>query len=190
MRESLRGRIRKRADAMVFKIVRAGRRIRSLDSSLDSDLDLKRFLAGREESKRKHPLHEDIEILKKDVDWLRFSEPAARFIQSVGEKKEATAPENEDADAEAKGSLPVVEDVLLDEEGLVGESVMIDGDIEFYNRTKNGERWHIFSDHTGTVTAVSTKELQCGPGTLFGVIRRTKAGKQTFLEIKNFHTKI
>ena len=177
-------------DAMVFKIVRAGRRIRALDSSLDSDLDLRRFLAEREAMKRKHPLHEDIEILKKDVEWLRFSEPADHFIKSVGKKEEAPEPVIEDPGAGEKGLLPQVEDVLLDKEGLVGESVIIEGDIEFYNRKKNGERWHIFSDHTGTVTALSTKELKNGSGTLFGVIRRTKAGRQTFLEIKNFHPKV
>ncbi len=175
---------------MVFKIVRAGRRIRSLDSILDNEIDLKRFLEAREESRRKHPLHEDIEILKKDVEWLRFSEPADHFIKSVGKKEQAPILEIEEPSEEAKRLLPQIEDVLLDDDGMVDESVIIEGDIEFYNRNKRGERWHIFTDHTGTVTAVSTKELKNGPGTLFGVIRRTKAGKQTFLEIKNFHPKI
>ncbi|MBN2330996.1 MAG: hypothetical protein JXC85_04210 [Candidatus Aenigmarchaeota archaeon] len=174
---------------MVFKILKAGRRIRSLDSSLDSELDLKRFLAEREEMRKRHPLHEDMEILKKDVEWLRFSQESAQFIQSVGKADEAPEPEAADAGAETRGSLPVVEDVLMGDHGLAGESVIMEGDIEFYNRKKNGERWHIFSDRTGALTAVSRKELRTGPGTLFGVIRRTTAGKQTYLEIKNFHPK-
>jgi hypothetical protein len=177
-------------DDMVFRIVRAGMRIRSLHRSLDSDAGMRKYLAAREESRGRHPLHEDIEIIKRDIDWLRFSEPAALFLQSMGEKGESPEPVTEDAGKEAPGLFPVVEDVLLDGEGMAGESVIIEGDLEFYVRNKRGERWHIFSDRTGMVTAVSSKELQNGPGTLFGVVRMTKAGRQTFIEIRNFHPRV
>jgi hypothetical protein len=172
---------------MVFKIVRAGRKIRDLHRTLDSEKHLHKYMSAREKKKDRHPLHEDIEILHKDVEWLRFSKKSSLYLQNLGEreKKEEELPES--PGHETPLPYPFIEDIMLNPENWSGKNVIMEGDIEFYNRKKNGERWHIFSDPTGMVTAVSEKELRDGAGTLFGVAWQTKTGKQVFLEIKNFH---
>ncbi len=170
---------------MVFKIVRAGKRIRSLHQGLESETKLRHFLAEREERLGRHPLMEDMKILQKEVDWLRFSQPATMYLESMREDEKIAVP----VKLEPAPSLPTpsIEEVLLDPDKWSGENVIMEGDLEFYNRNKNGDRWHIFSDMTGTVTAVSGKELKSGSGTLFGIAWKTPKGKQVFLEVKNFH---
>jgi len=172
---------------MVFKIVKSGRKVRSLHRSLRSELELKKYMAEREGKVDKHPLSEDVGILKKEVDWLRFSRESSLYLKGLAAQREKEEQPAEIPVKEPSLLMPSIEDVLLDSEKWSGESVIIEGELEFYSRNKLGEHWHIFSDRSGMVTAVSGKELENGPGTLFGIARQTKAGKQVFLEIKNFH---
>ena len=175
---------------MVFKILRAGRKIHAVHRALENEHELKKYhnrLVERAKRVNRHPLMEDFEILKKEVEWLRFSEQANLYIQNLGSLAEKGKAKPGDARKEASPYFASIEDILMDPEKWSGKNVIIDGELEFYNRNKLGERWHIFNDGSGVVTAVSYKELREGSGTLFGIAHRTSAGRQVFMEIKNFH---
>ncbi len=171
---------------MVFKLVRAGRRVREIEKSLESNMAFGRYMESRRETVNRHPLKEDIEILNKYLDYIRFSRPASLFYDAPPvEEKEA-----EDAvPRRGKTSLPIafVSDVMSAPERWSGQHVIIDGELEHVSTNRSGEHWHRFSDHTGTMIAVSAGPVEHKKGTLFGIARQTTVGRQLFLEIKNFH---
>ena len=175
------------ADRMVFKIVRAGRKVRALHHGLKSDKHLKKYHAEMLKRSDLHPLSEDIEIMQRDVDWLRFSEAGIAYLKSLVPKKNAPEPSPESKEPDRSPPFATILDVFMEPVRWSGESVIIDGELELMRKKGNGEHWHIFTDESGMVTAVSDKELVEGHGTLFGVARQTITGKQVFLEVKNFH---
>lgn len=175
-----------RKGCMVFNILRAGKKIRAVSKSLESELELLKYHAARENRPEKHPLAEDIDILHKQVEWLRFSKPAHLFLQDLKAEEQASAESAHSDESPAQLPFATLSDILLDPGRFAGEPVIIEGELEFYSRNKSGESWHIFSDRGGIVTAVSDRELPAGHGTLFGIARRTDKGRQVFLEIKNF----
>jgi hypothetical protein len=172
---------------MVFKLIRAGRKMAAVEKGLENRIELEKYMEKRKEAVKRHPLHEDIEILNKYVDYLRFSRTASLLADSPPPEKEQDIEDN--LPVRGKTSLPIayVQDLASFPERWSGRHVIIDGELERVNVNKNGEQWHRFSDHTGTLIAVSKNDAE-GKGTLFGVARQTPVGKQLFLEIKNFHS--
>ncbi|UCD02691.1 MAG: hypothetical protein JSV63_02785 [Candidatus Aenigmatarchaeota archaeon] len=172
---------------MVFKLIRAGRKLADLKKGLESSIELEKYMEKRKNIGNRHPLHEDIEILNKYIDYIRFSRPASLAYDAPPLEKEED--EHDILPKRGKTTLPIayVQDVLLYPERWSGHHVIIDGELEHVNTNRKGERWHRFKDHTGTVIAMSRHEIKGNKGTLFGVARQTPAGKQLFLEIKNFH---
>lgn len=171
---------------MVFKLIRAGRKVAALKKGLESNIELGKYLEKREKTAKRHPLHEDIEILNRYIDYIRFSRSASLLHDAPPPEKND---DEESLPRRGKTTLPIayVHDVLSYPERWSGHHVIIDGELEHVNTNRDGERWHRFSDHTGTVIAVSRQEIDSNKGTLFGIARQTPTGKQLFLEIKNFH---
>lgn len=172
---------------MVLKILKSGKKIRDIARGLENDAELDKYIEKREVRQGKHVLHEDIEVLGKYVDYLRFSRPASLFYDSPSVKNHGS-PEKIPIKGKTKFPLAFVSDVLANPERWSGHHVIIDGSLQFVSTNDNGEHWHRFSDGTGTVIAVGSEMLHGKSGTLFGVARQTSTGKQLFLEIKNFHT--
>jgi len=171
---------------MVFKIIRAGKKVAEIGRSLENDIEFSNYLKNRKEQGRKSPLQDDMEILNKYMDYVRFSRPASLLhdAPSLVEKEVA-----EPMLRMGKTSLPFafVSELVASPERWSGHHVIIDGELEHVNTNRNGEHWHRFMDPTGTVIAVSKETFEHSKGTLFGVARHTSVGKQLFLEIKNFH---
>ncbi len=172
---------------MVFKILKAGRKIHALKRALESEKELKKYLAEMEEKRDRHTLLEDIAILNKEVEWLRFSQQACTHFESLTAPDKPNEEEPKLPEKLTASPFASIGDILLDPEKWSDKNVIIEGEVEFYNRSKKGDRFHIFSDNTGTVTGVCENEIKNGFGTLFGIARQTQIGKQIFLEIKNFH---
>jgi hypothetical protein len=109
----------------------------------------------------------------------------------ISELKELPQPLINDEAAEekpVKGKLPPEAKVAgLREgiEGFLGKRVMIEGDLRFSDRNRDGGHWHVFEDSTGFMPALGKTRLE-GEGTLFGIARQSSRGKQPFLEIRNF----
>ena len=122
--------------------------------------------------------HKDFHILNARIADLLKSHEDAGFEK----------PEDEPPGAEGT-TLPIisVDKVKADIEKWTGRNVINDGELEFTDRGSDGCFWHAFRDGTGLITAFSQRGPEHGKGTLFGVAHRTTAGKQVFLEIKNFH---
>ena len=171
---------------MVFKLVKSGMKIRELARGIQSDSEMEKYVEKRNMQANKHTLQEDLDILNKYVDYLRFSRPASLTYDSPSVKEH----EKERIESRGRTRFPLafVSDVIENPERWSGHHVIIDGGLDFVSDNKKGEYWHRFSDHTGTVIAVGKEKLDGKTGTLFGVARHTSAGKQLFLEIKNFHT--
>jgi hypothetical protein len=171
---------------MVFKLIRAGRHVRDIERSLENNAEFSRYMESRKEKAGRHPLKEDIDILNKYMDYIRFSRPASLFYDAppVDEKE----PE-EPLPMRGKTTLPIVfvSDMVSAPERWSGQHVIIDGELEQVSANKSGEHWHRFRDHTGTMIAMSRGPVEHKKGTLFGVARQTAVGKQLFIEIRNFH---
>jgi len=169
--------------AMVFKLVRAGKKIAEVEKGLDGRLEMSRYLERRQR-RPLHPLQEDIEILNKYIDYIRFSRHGSllRNAPAVGEREEQQP-------IRGKTTLPVatISDILRRPERWSGQHVIVEGSLEWVNSSRNGEHWHRFADSTGSITAVSPKSIPHKEGTLFGIARQTSVGRQLFLEIRNFH---
>jgi hypothetical protein len=172
---------------MVFKILRAGRKMAAVEKGLENNIEMGKYLDNREKTAKRHHLHEDIDILNKYVDYLRFSRPASLLNDSPPVNKEEAPEDN--LPRRGRTSLPIayVQDVSSYPERWSGRHVIIEGELEHVSTNRNGEQWHRFSDHTGTVIAGSREGIENRRGTLFGVARQTPVGRQLFLEIKNFH---
>ena len=171
---------------MVFKLVRAGRTIGALRRAIDEDNDLASYVRNREIAGKRDPLREDVEMLHRYVEWLRFSKPASLYYEPPKKAEAAAGP----LPARGVTSLPVasVAHVLSKPERWADRHVIIDGgQLTFFSMNRNGEHWHVLEDSTGKVVAVSPGRRFSGRGTLFGVARRTSLGKQLFLEIRDFH---
>ena len=173
---------------MVFKVVRAGRRMRALEHGLRSDEHMERYARHRESAPKRHALHEDIDILKKDVDWLRFSEEACSFVDTVTDQKEQEIGTEDMLQIAAERSplIATLVEISLEPERWAGRSLIIEGQLTHNHRTKHGDMWHMFSDGTGTMPAVSRREFCSGTGTLFAIARKTPSGGQPYLEVRNF----
>ncbi len=170
---------------MVFKLVRSGKRIRELVLGIENDAELGKYIDKRKNIRR-HPLHEDIEIINKYIDYIRFSRPASLSHESppVNEKD---AKDNIQSRGRTKFPFAAASDVISNPARWSGNHVIIDGSLQFVSSNERGEHWHRFSDGTGTLIAVGKENLNGRSGTLFGVARQTPVGKQLFVEIRNFH---
>jgi hypothetical protein len=170
---------------MVFKLIRAGRRVRNIDRGLENDAEFGRYMVKRREAAGRIPLKDDIEILNKYIDYIKFSRPASLLPESppVEEAFQEPLPRR------GKTTLPMafISDLTESPERWAGHHVIIDGEIEHVSTSRRGEHWHRFSDQSGTLIAVSKEPIEHKKGTLFGVARQTTVGKQLFLEIRNFH---
>ena len=172
---------------MVFKLVKSGKRIRELVLGLENDVEFSKYVENRKSKIEKHPLHEDIEIINKYINYIRFSRPASLFHESpsVSEKDSV---DNVHLRGRTKFPFAVASDVISNPDRWSGNHVIIDGSLQFVSVNDKGEHWHRFSDGTGTLIAVGKDNLNEREGTLFGVARQTPVGKQLFVEIKNFHS--
>jgi len=171
---------------MVFKIVRAGRKLRELHKAVEDEKEMHKY-ASKRNAKKIHPIAEDIDILKAEIDRLRFSREAD-VIYDIFADRENKSDEKAEETPETSPPFISVEDIMLDPERWSGKNVIIDGEMEFYSKNRKGENWHIFTDRTGVVTAVSERMHMYGPGTLFGVARHTHTGRNVFIEIKKFRS--
>ena len=171
---------------MVFKLIRAGKRVRDIEKSMENDTEFSRYIVKRSDAAKKSPLKEDIEIINKYMDYIRFSRPASLFYDAPSLEENDVS---EHMPRRGKTSLPLafISDLMASPERWSGHHVIIDGELEHVNTNKNGEHWHRFKDNTGTLIAVSKEAIGSQKGTLFGVARHTSMGKQLFLEIRNFH---
>ncbi len=173
---------------MVFKLVRAGRRIAEIKRAVEEDSHLSTYIERSASRRREHPLKEDVEILSKYVEWLRFSRPASLYFDQPDKEPEPEVrlPQR------PRTRLPVarIEDVLMFPERWADRHVIIeDSEISSFSSNRGGEHWHIIEDGSGKLAAVSPRERLDGKGTAFAVARRTSVGKQLFLELRNFHQK-
>jgi hypothetical protein len=157
--------------------------------SLESRKALEKYAKKRRQKGGVHPLHEDLEMLRKEIEWLRFSESACLHLESLKREAAAEAKEQDAPEPERPRASPFVsiQEVSLYPEVWTDRHIIIDGEIEHYHRNKSGENWHMFRDSTGIITALGRRNFFSGRGTLFAVPRRTPAGKQLFLEIRDFH---
>ncbi len=172
---------------MVFKILRAGRTIASLRRAVEEENDIGSYVREREK-RSSSSLKEDVELLGKYVDWVRFSRPATLYAPPV--RNESPEPRPAAIPAKGRTSLPVarVMHIIAQPERWADRHVIIEGaELTFFSSNRSGEHWHTLDDGTGRVVAVSRENVMRGRGTLFGVARRTPAGRQLFIEAKNFH---
>jgi hypothetical protein len=172
---------------MVPSLVRAGRRLAEIRSAVEEENLLARYVERRGGEKKAHPLEHDIEALREYIDWLRYSREGS-LISSLPEEKRVLPPEA--PPFRGKTTLPVasIRDILCSPDRWAESHVIVEsGQMEPVSVNRRGEHWHILSDGTGRITAVSDGKLEHRQGTLFGIARRTPAGKQLFIEVKNFY---
>jgi len=174
---------------MVFKLVKAGRRIAEIKKAVDEEKHLSSYIEKSVNRRNDHPLKEDIDMLNKYVEWLRFSRSASLYFDQPSQNASGTDVVQV---PRARTRLPVarVEDIIMFPERWANRHVIIeDSEISFFNSNRNGENWHVIADGTGKLVAVNPKDKVDGMGTAFAVARRTSVGKQLFLELRNFHQK-
>jgi hypothetical protein len=172
---------------MVSGLVRAGRRIAEIRNAVDEDNMLARYVERRMDERKPHPLEQEIETIREYIDWLRYSRDGS-LISSLPEEKRVMP--RDAPPYRGKTTLPIasISDILSSPDRWAESHVIVDGgQMELVSVNKRGEHWHICSDGTGRITAVSDGALEHQKGTLFGVARRTPAGKQLFIEVKNFY---
>jgi hypothetical protein len=172
---------------MVFGLVRARRRIEDIRNAVEEENQLARYVERRKAERKAHPLEGEIEALGEYIEWLRYSREGSLISGAPVEKR---ALPTEPPIFRGKTTLPVasVGDILRSPDRWAESHVIVDGGkMEFISANKRGEHWHILSDGTGRITAVSDGMLEHSQGTLFGVARRTHAGRQLFIEVKNFY---
>jgi len=168
---------------MVFKIVRAGMKLRRVERSLGSDRELERYAGLAGGSAGRHPLHEDIEILKKEFDWLRFSAPANLGTRELNSSLEAAGSAGNPG---AASTIDRIGDILHDPGAWAGKAVRIEGRLEHFVNGRNGERWHVITDGTGALAALGARAVAGGSGVLDGTVSRTPSGRNVFVEIREF----
>ncbi len=172
---------------MVFKLIRGGRRVAEIEKSLENNIEFSKYMERRTDHAGRHRLHDDIGVVAKYIDYVRFSKPASLLHDAPPvESEKVTSPA---LPVRGKTSLPLafVSDIMAAPKRWSGRHVIIDGELEHVSSNRSGEHWHRFGDHTGAVMAVGSEMMDMHKGTLFGVARQTAVGKQLFLEIKNFH---
>jgi hypothetical protein len=175
---------------MVFKLVKAGRKLHEIKRAVEEENYIHSYIEKREKRRGEHPLKEDLEILNKYVEMLRFSRPASLYFEPPGKENEEPLV-NIRAGGVTRLPIARVGDILTSSDRWADRHVIIEGgELDFFSRNKQGEHWHTLSDGTGRIVAVSTGAIGDGKGTLFGVARRTSVGKQLFIEIKNFHQEV
>jgi hypothetical protein len=172
---------------MVFGLERAGRRLDEIREAVDEEKELSLYVERRASEKKSHPLSQEIGALREYVEWLRYSREGSLIFSQPQEMK---ALPSEAPPFPGKTTLPVasVSEILRSPDRWAGASVIIEeGTAEKVSVNKRGEHWHILSDGTGSIAAVSGGLLEHSSGTLFGVARRTAAGGQLFIEVNNFY---
>jgi len=169
---------------MVFKILRAGRKMKAVKKILEDESELDKYAEKYEENLKKHSLSEDIEIMDRHIDWMRFSKEGSEFLRELGKEPEPVPVSEE----KIRENLPVatVMELVSDTGKWENSHVIMDGTLEFLSDGDNGEKRHVFRDSTGSMAAFSGSRHE-GSGTLFATAGNTKMGKQTFLRIMNFH---
>ncbi|MFH0957002.1 MAG: hypothetical protein V1813_04040 [Candidatus Aenigmatarchaeota archaeon] len=172
---------------MVLGLVRAGRKMADIRNAIEEENLLARYVERRREERKAHPLEEEIGALAEYIEWLRYSREGSLISSAPVEKR---AMPTEAPVFRGKTTLPVasVGDMLRAPDRWAESHVIVEGGrMEPVSVNKRGEHWHVLSDGTGRITAVSDGALEHREGTLFGVARRTDAGKQLFIEVKNFY---
>lgn len=175
---------------MVLGLVSAGRRLAQIRDAVDEENGLSLYVEKRGLEGKRHPLAQEIDALREYVEWLRYSREGSLILGGHAVPAEVGAMPSGAPAFPGKTTLPVacVADILRSPDRWAGGSVIIEGgSAEKISVNKKGEHWHILSDGTGRIAAVSEGCLQHSHGTLFGVARRTAAGRQLFIEVRNFY---
>jgi len=175
---------------MVLGLVRAGRRLAQIKDAVDEEKQLSFYVERRRSEKNAHPLALEIDSLREYIEWLRYSREGSLILNGQAGPAEARMLPSEAPAFPGKTTLPVatVGDILSFPERWAESSVIIEGgSAEKISVNRKGEHWHILSDGTGRIAAVSDGRLEHREGTLFGVAKRTAAGKQLFIEVRNFY---
>jgi len=165
---------------MNAKVSRAKRKLEFVSSFLESPVKPERYHHARRSTLSRPDFHEDLHILTAEMEELfEFCEDNEIFETGEDGIGNFTVKKKE------KEAVSIVQ-IKNNHGENHGKHVSLKGEIRFTGTGRGGEHWHVFSDHSGILPAMSREQKLDGKGVVDGIFDKTKTSGQHFLEIRSF----